>query len=100
MGKERDGSDERDGGETVGNSLGRAPFGRSGMEGTTGWRRAALRRSGDKVDGWETVGNSLGRARVFRTNSINAIPPKNCAPRTFQVVCNRDMHIFVGRERH
>ena len=47
------------------------------------------------MDGGETVGNSLGRApmyteadllaRVFRTNSINAIVPKNCAPKTFQV---------------
>ena len=36
--KERDGSDDRvDGGETVGNSLGRAPLGRSEMEATTRW---------------------------------------------------------------
>ena len=28
-------------------------------------------------------------ARVFRTNSINAIVPKNCAPKTFQVVSKR-----------
>ena len=47
MGKERDGSDDRvDGRETVGNSLGRAPLGRSEMEAMTGW---------------EAVGNSLGR---------------------------------------
>ena len=46
----------------------------------------------DMVDRWETVRNSLGRAslaRVFRTNSLNAIVPKNCAPKTFQVVCKR-----------
>ena len=39
-----------DGGEAVGNSLGRAPLGRSKAEATT------------RVDGGETVGNSLGRA--------------------------------------
>ena len=38
MGKEGDGSDDRvDGRETVGNSLGRAPWGRREMEATTGW---------------------------------------------------------------
>ena len=39
MGKERDGSDDRvDGWETVGNnSLGRASWGRSDTEATTGW---------------------------------------------------------------
>ena len=38
MGKERDGSDEKvDGGETVGNSMGRAPWGRSDTEATIGW---------------------------------------------------------------
>ena len=38
VGKERDGSDDRvEGGETVGNSLGRAPLGRSEMEATAGW---------------------------------------------------------------
>ena len=36
--QERDGSDDRvEGRETVGNSLGRAPWGRSEMEATTGW---------------------------------------------------------------
>ena len=39
--KERDGSDgsdnKVDGGETVGNSLGRAPLGKSEMEATTRW---------------------------------------------------------------
>jgi len=38
VGKEGDGSDDRvDVGETMANSLGRAPFGRSEMEATTGW---------------------------------------------------------------
>ena len=38
MGKEGDGSDDRvDGGETMANSLGRAPLGRSDTEATTGW---------------------------------------------------------------
>ena len=38
MGKDRDGSDERvNGRETVGNSLGRAPVGRSDTGVTTGW---------------------------------------------------------------
>ena len=47
VGKERYGSDDKvDGQETVGNSLGRAPLGRSEMEATTR----------------ETAGNSLGRA--------------------------------------
>ena len=37
-GKERNGSDDRvDGGETMGNSLGRAPWGRSLMEATARW---------------------------------------------------------------
>jgi len=49
-----------DGGETVGNSLWRAP-----REATTGWTEEtvgnSLRRDGsdDRVDGRETVGNSL-----------------------------------------
>ena len=43
MGKERDGSDARvDVGKTVGNSLGRAPWGRSEMEATTGWTDGKL----------------------------------------------------------
>ena len=43
MGKERDGSDARvDVGETVGNSLGRAPWGRSEMEATRGWTEGKL----------------------------------------------------------
>ena len=38
MGKEREVSDDRvDGGETVGNSLERAPWGRSEMEAMRGW---------------------------------------------------------------
>ena len=38
MGKERDGSDDEvDGRETVGNSVGRAPWGRSDTEATTRW---------------------------------------------------------------
>ena len=49
VGKERYGSDDRvDGGGTMGNSLGRALWGRSEMEAT------------EKVDGGETVGNSMG----------------------------------------
>ena len=47
-----------DGRETVGNSLGRAPWGRSDMEAT---------RSDDRVDGGETVGNSVGRAPLGRS---------------------------------
>ena len=58
--------------------------------------------SDDRVEGRETVRNSLGElrwggaicsgnlellAQVFRTNSINAIVPKNCAPKTCQAVC-------------
>ena len=60
---------------SVGNSLGRAPWGRSGMEATTGWTEGkpwaiacgekfvGKERDGsdDKVDGRETVGNGLGR---------------------------------------
>ena len=38
MGKERYGSDDKvDGGESVGNSMGRAPLGRSDTEATTRW---------------------------------------------------------------
>ena len=47
-----------DGRETVGNSLGRAPVGRSDMGVTTGC-----------MDGRETVGNSLGRAPVGRSDT-------------------------------
>ena len=58
MGKDRDGSDERvDGKETVGNSLGRAPVGRSDTGVTTGWTEG------------KTVGNSLGRAPVGRSDT-------------------------------
>ena len=43
VGKGRDGSDDRvDGGKTVGNSLGRAPLGRSEMEATTRWTEGKL----------------------------------------------------------
>ena len=52
MGKERDGSDNRvHGGETLGNSLGRAPVGRSDMEATRGdggWEIACGESSGGK----------------------------------------------------
>ena len=45
MGKERNGSDDKvDGGESVGNSIKRAPLG----------------RSDNRVDGKEALGNSLG----------------------------------------
>ena len=48
---ERYGSDEKvDGGETVGNSLGRAPLGGNGWKQRLGGRRG------------KTVGNSMGRA--------------------------------------
>ena len=78
MGKEGYGSEEMvDGEETVGNSLGRAPVGRSDMEATREWRGGnpweiacgessggkEQCRSDEKVDGGETVRNSLGRAR-------------------------------------
>ena len=85
MGKERDGSDDRvDGGETVGNSLGIAPRGRSEVEATTGWKegkpweiawRSSVGKerdgSDDRVDGRETMGNSLratsGRSEMEAT---------------------------------
>ena len=52
VGKERYGSDDSvDGGETVGNSLGRAPCMGKERDG-----------SDNRVHGGETVGNSLGRA--------------------------------------
>ena len=58
-GKERCGSDERvDGGETVRNSLGRAPVGRSDTGVTRGW-----------TEGIETVGDSLGRVPVGRSDT-------------------------------
>ena len=59
MAKARDGSDNKvEGMETVGNSLGRAPWQRSEMEATRG------------VDGQETVGgNSLGRAPLGRSET-------------------------------
>ena len=91
MGKERYGSDDKvDGQETVGNSMGRAPLGRSDTEAMRGWTerkpweisRGELRGEGagwkrrrgessvkkerdgsdDRVDGGETVGNSMGGA--------------------------------------
>ena len=49
-----------DGREAVGNSLGRAPVGRS----DTGVMTLSCR-----VDGRETVGNSLGRASVGRSDT-------------------------------
>ena len=55
MGKERYWNDDRvDGREAVGNSLGRAPLGRSGMEAARGWTE---RKS------WEIVVISVGRKR-------------------------------------
>ena len=58
VGKERDGSDDRvEGRETVGNSLGRAPLGRSEIEEST-W-----------VDKRETVENSSGRALLGRRDT-------------------------------
>jgi len=89
--EERDGRDDRvDGGEAVGNSLGRAPLGRSEMEATTGWTEGKpweiawgeLRCEGrsrgdssvvkerdgsdDRVDGGGTAGNNLGELRWER----------------------------------
>ena len=72
-----------DGRETVGNSLGRAPVGRSDTGVTTGWTEKGNRgkelgeSSGGKerygsdhrVDGTEIVGNSSGRAPVGRSDS-------------------------------
>ena len=68
-----------DGRETLGNSLGRAPVGRSDMGVTTGWTEGKpweiawgeLRWEGVTrgVDGRETVGNSLGRAPVGRSDT-------------------------------
>ena len=62
----------------------------------------------DIVDAWEIAwGEEILRSRAVgkgfqETNSINAIVPKNCPPKIFQVVCKRfgrwDMHSFVGRE--
>ena len=53
-----DGSDDWvDGGETVGNSMGRVPCGRIDMEATRRWT------------GEETVGNSLGRAPRGRSDT-------------------------------
>ena len=62
-----------DGRETVGNSLGRAPVGRSDTGMTTGWTEGKpceiawgeLRWEGAR----ETVGNSLGRAPVGRSDT-------------------------------
>ena len=84
-------------GQTMGNSLGRGPLGRSDTEATSGWTEG------------QTVGNSLGRGPLGRSetdawtswtdrkqpweiawgvlSSINAIVSKNCAPKTFQMVC-------------
>ena len=72
-----------DGRETVGNSLGRAPVGRSDAGVTRGWTMRKLCEiawgelrwekeqygSDDRVDGRETVGNSLGRAPVGRSDT-------------------------------
>ena len=58
-----------DGGETVGNSLGRFPLGGNGWKQRLGGRRGkssgGKERCGsdDRVDREETVGNSLGRVR-------------------------------------
>ena len=74
VGKERYGSNESvDGRETVGNSVGRAPRGRSDTEAMKGWTEGKLweiargssigkERYGscERVDGRGTVGNSLG----------------------------------------
>ena len=62
-----------DGGETVGNSLGRAPLGRCDTEATIGWTEgkpweivweSSVRKERDgsykRVGGGETVGNSMG----------------------------------------
>ena len=54
VGKERYGSDDR---ETVGNSMGRAPLGRSATEATT-----------RRTDG-KRVGNSMGRAPLGRSET-------------------------------
>ena len=76
--RERYGSDDRvDGRETVGNSSGRAPVGRSDTGMTTGWtegkpceiawgelRWEGTDGSNDWVEGEETVGNSVGRATL------------------------------------
>ena len=71
-----------DGRETVGNSLGRAPVGRSDTGVTTGWTEGkpweiigessgGKERYGsdERVDGRETVGNSWGRAPVGRSDT-------------------------------
>ena len=49
--------------ETRGNSLGRAPVGRSDTGVTTGWTEG---RSDDRVDGRETVGNSWTERKELR----------------------------------
>jgi len=72
-----------DGRETVGNSLGRAPFGRSDTGVMRGWTEGkpceiawgelrwegAIYGNDDRVDGKETVGKSLGRAPVGRSDT-------------------------------
>ena len=82
--RERYGSDERvDGGETVGNSLGRGLLGGNGWKRRLGGRRGNVgntlgmlgessvgkERAGsdERVDGGEIVGNSLGRALPGRS---------------------------------
>ena len=72
VGKERDGSDDRvDGGEIVGNSLGRAPLGGSD-----------ILRSRAVGTGFQ---DKFQRPRLFKW---------------FASVGRWDMHSFVGRERH
>ena len=87
MGKERDGSDDRvDGGETVGNSLGRAPLGGSEMEATT------------RVDGGETVKIVWGERDALRSRAVGTgfqdkfhqcDCPEKLVPKTSQTVSKR-----------
>ena len=134
-GEGTDETDDRvDGRETVGNSLGRAPWGRSGTEATTrlnagietvgnSMRRAPLGRSDTEATrgwtesrSWEMAWGELGWEEATYTEKQSCwhgfsrqIPSMRLSRKTvrprlyFQRYANigrRDMHSFVGRERH
>ena len=77
--------------ETIGNSLGRAPFGRSETEATTGWTEGKP---------WEIAWGELGFSGQIPSMRLSR---KIVRPRLFKwfaIVGRWDMHSFVGRERH
>ena len=121
VGKERDGSDDDrvDGRETVGNSLGRAPLGRSDILRSravgTGFQdkfhqcdcpeklcaqdfSSGLQTLGDVTciaslagSCWHRFFSTAVGTGFCRTNFINTIVPKNCAPKScqsFQTLCH------------